>query len=173
MRPLTLSATLLFCVGCVAQVPEHHQVPQELVRSRSDSAAVIASAWETAIAGHRGSRAAVLWIPAASDTVSFIPLSAQARVALGQVGVPLAARGVAGDDTVVFRLTGFQADSAEVVVELHSAWTTVYRGGARPCRSGAGNVERFRVRSVDRTWRAARHGYVLHGDSGCMPIPPA
>lgn len=138
----------------------------------ADSAHVVRAAWVAAAEGHRTMRAAVLWIPSESDTGRFVPLSPAVRELLVQSGVPIETRRVVGDDTVVFHVASWRRDSSVQVVELRSSWSTILRGGARACRTGSGNVERFRVRESGNTWTAYRVGPVIHGDRECVPIPP-
>jgi hypothetical protein len=91
---------------------------------------------------------------------------------LVQLQVPASERRPIGDDTVVFRLTRWQTDSAGVLVGFRSAWTTVLGTGARRCRTGSGNSEQFWVRLQNGEWRAERVGPVIHGDEVCRPLPP-
>jgi len=138
----------------------------------SDSAQIIRSVWNAASPFHARLRAAVLWSPTEQDTGRFVRMSPMLRQILAQAGVPLERRRTVGDDTVVFHLTKWIADSSDAVIELQSGWTTVLGRASRPCRTGSGNVEHFRVRLRNDAWTATLEGPVIHGDRACLPIPP-
>ena len=144
---------------------------QDPVLRASDSAAVVYAAWRLASDGHSGHRALWFWIPSAPDTGDVVPLSFAVHAALVRLQVPAFSGRPAGDDTVVFRLTQWKTDSAGVLLEFRSAWTTILGAGDRRCRTHTGNVEQFRV-SREREWKATRAGPVLHGDGMCGPILP-
>jgi len=134
----------------------------------SDTAAILHAAWQVASDGHTGRRTLWFWTPATSDSGDVVPLSFAVRAALVRRQVPAFVRRPAGDDTVVFRLTQWGADSAGVLLEFRSAWSTILGTGERRCRTRTGNVERFRV-WWEGGWKAERAGPVLHGDTMCSP----
>lgn len=134
-----------------------------------DTVSVLAAFWHTAAAGHEGRRATALHLPEVG--AGFITSEA-VRVALRQRGVPASERPPAGDDTVVFRLREWSADSGGGVrLDVSSAWTTVLGTGSRRCRTGSGNVENYRVAPSSAGWFAELVGPVTHGARACVPIP--
>ena len=140
--------------------------------ARADSAAIVRAVWDTVASGFGAPHARLalwLWAPAA-DSVGVVPLSPALRDSLVRQGIPAFVRWPVGDDTVVFRLTGWRTDSAGVSVELMSGWTTVLGFGRRRCRTGSGNHERFRLERRDTAWVAERVGPIVHGDRVCTPI---
>ncbi|MGN6481331.1 hypothetical protein, partial [Luteibacter sp.] len=80
----------------------------QLALTRADSAAIVRAVWGAAVppGAPRAGQVLWLWAPAAADTARVLPLSAALRDALVRQGIPASARRPAGDDTVVFRLTG-------------------------------------------------------------------
>ena len=139
----------------------------------SDSAAILHAAWRAVTASYTAPRPLWLWAPSTRDTGDVLLLSPGLRAALVQRQIPAFARRPAGEDTIVFRLTQWQLDSAGVLLQFRSAWTTVLGSGERRCRTGSGNVEHFRVRWDKGEWKAARSGTVLHGDGLCRPVSSA
>ena len=158
--------------ACLERSPATPPTRRAAAAPRSDSAAILHAAWQVATENRHPGRALWLWAPSAPDTVRAVPLSPAVRGALVGRGIPASERRPAGDDTVVFRVTRWQADSAGVLVELLSAWTTVLGAGARRCRKGSGNIEQFRVRRRGGEWRAEPAGPVAHGDNACAPLAP-
>jgi hypothetical protein len=168
---LGVAATALGAFACVKRPPASTPTPREAAVAISDGAAILHAAWKVATAGGHSGRALWFWAPASQDTSRALPISTALRAALVQLQVPASERRPIGDDTVVFRVTRWQPDSAGVLVGLYSAWTTVLGTGARRCRTGSGNSEQFRVRLENGEWRAERVGPVAHGDNICVPLP--
>lgn len=139
-------------------------------RTVSDSVQIFHAAWRVATDGHLGRRALVLWAPVPTDTGAVVRLSPQIHDSLAHLGVALEARREVGDDTVHIRITKWERDSIGDVLEFRSSWTTILRSGTRVCRTGSGNVERFRVRYLNGRWTAERVGPIIHGDRECVPI---
>jgi hypothetical protein len=164
---LAALASLLHLNAPFRDVQENAQA-----RTVSDSVQVIHAAWRAASDGHAPRRAVVLWSASPSDTGQAVRLSSALRDSLARMGVRLESRQMVGDDTVHFRLTKWERDSLGDVLEFRSSWSTILGSGARACRTGSGNVERFRVLRVNRGWMATRSGPVIHGDRACVPIPP-
>lgn len=147
-------------------------VSQTAGMSRGDSAAIIRHAWKTVASGYTRFKPGelALWTPSKPDSAHTVPLSPALGAQLVQQGVPASARRPAGDDTVVFVVTKWQPDSAGVVLEFRSRWTTVLGSGSRRCRTSSGNVERVRVRRRGDAWTAEALMPVMHGDTVCKPI---
>ena len=137
-----------------------------------DSIAIVRAAWRTVTAGHASRRAVRLWSPLVRDTVPIVPLSRTIIDSLIRGGISVVPRQQAGDDTVVFQITRWQADprSRRVILEIRSSWTTVLDTGVRACRTGSGNVEQLRVSYRDGQWRSEQRGPVMHGDNVCVPL---
>ena len=165
MRRVIFAVTFLASSGLLRAT----DAQDALALHSSDTAAILHAAWRLASDGHGGRRTLWFWIPATSDTGDVVPLSFAVRAALVRRQVPAYLRHPAGDDTVVFRLTQWGADSASVLLEFRSAWSTILGTGDRRCRTRTGNVERFRV-SWEDAWKAERAGPVLHGDTMCNPV---
>ena len=168
-----------FMVVCWARPPR--TVVAQSPGTRADSAAIIRAVWDAALAGGTppSMRARWFWAPPTRDSTRVVPVSAELRQALTQLGLPAFVRRPAGDDTLVLHLTRWRVDSAGVDVELASQWTVVLGTGPRRCRAGSGNAERFRVRREGGAWLAQRVGPIIHGDRACTPLqspryrPPA
>jgi hypothetical protein len=168
LRRAIFAATLIVASG----LPDSTLAQDTRTLQASDSVAILHAAWRRASDGHRERRALWFWVPSTPDTSDVAPLSFAIRAALVRLQIAAFHLRPAGDDTVVFHLTQWQADSAGVLLEFRSAWTTIRGVGDRRCRTGVGNVERFRVSWEDNQWKAERAGPVLHGDSMCRPIAP-
>jgi len=152
-------------------LPDHRTaVP---ARATDDSVQILHAAWRVATEGHRAQRAAVFWAAAASDTGRFVRLSPAVLAGVARLGVPLESRDAVGEDTLHVRVTRWTADSSAQVLEVHSSWTTILRGGGRACRTGSVNVESLRVSRTPDGWKAEQAGPVLHGDRECVRVPPA
>jgi len=169
VRPAILAVALLVAIGR-PRTPLAQEAPPI---PSSDSAAILHAAWRAATASYGAHRPLWFWAPSTSDTGDVLLLSPVVRTALVQRQVPAFARHPAGDDTVVLRLTQWRPDSAGVLLQFRSAWTTVLGSGERRCRTRSGNVEHFRVWWNNGQWKAELFGPVLHGDSMCRPISAA
>ena len=168
----TLLPTALWAALGGAAVP--HAGAGQPVVTPVDSAWVLRAVWDVVAAGWGARETGPvlwLWAPAVADSGRVVPLSPALRTALTRRGIPAGVRRPAGDDTVVFRITGWRAAPDGADVEVVSAWTTVLAGRTRACRAGSGNVERLRVRRREGRWTAERAGPVLHGDDACVPVP--
>jgi hypothetical protein len=172
MRLLAICGIVLGAGACLAQGANTNPVRASSQVTSSDSVAIVRVAWQTVTAGHASRRALRLWSPLATDTVGLVPLSRAITNALTREGIPVVARRLAGDDTVVFHIARWQSDpdSARVVLEIRSAWTTVLGAGARACRTGSANIEQLRVTRRDAEWRSDPRGPVMHGDNACVPL---
>lgn len=105
-----------------------------------------------------------------TDSARVVSVSPELRALLVRSGVPASERRPLGDDTVVFHVATWQADSAGVLIEFKSAWTTILgRLGSR-CRTGSVNYESVRVRHREQGWSAEPIFPVMHGDDVCVPI---
>jgi len=166
LRTLQLSMLAALCGSGIASA----QRPT----TQDDSIAIVRAVWEAATGAHahaNSRRALWLWAPDAADSARVVPLSAPIRSALAQQGIPISPHRPAGDDTVVYRLVRWDADSAGVTVALGSAWTTILGSGARRCRARSGNGERFHLERRTAVWVVERVDPVAHGDAVCVPVP--
>jgi hypothetical protein len=131
-----------------------------------DTVAVIAAAWATSAADHRGLRATVLAAPALPGSwrrVGGLAPALRAR------GVPVRTDTAAvGPDTVVYQVLGLEpAAAGGMRVLLQSAWER--RVGR--CAYRSGNTETIVVRRVRGRYRGELTRPVGHGDSVCRPVP--
>ena len=172
MRTLAICGIVLSAGACLAQRAKTTPTKASSPITSSDSVAIVRAAWRTVTAGHASRQVLRLWSPLAPDTVGLVPLSHTITDALIREGISVVARRLAGDDTVVFHIARWQSDpdSARVILEIRSAWTTVLGAGARACRTGSGNIEQLRVARRDGEWRSERRGPVMHGDKVCVPL---
>jgi hypothetical protein len=171
MRVLAICGIVLGAGACPAQGSRTPTVASSQLTS-SDTVAIVRAAWRIVTAGHASRRVLRLWSPLAPDTVGVVPLSRTVTDALTREGISVVARRLAGDDTVVLHIARWQLDpdSARVILEIRSAWTTVLGAGARACRTGSGNIEQLRVTRRNGEWRSEPRGPVMHGDKACVPL---
>jgi hypothetical protein len=149
MRSYRVVLFTVLLAGVVPPGAALAQAPRSL--SPDDTAAIVAAAWAQTSAGHRGLRAVLFRFPVPADTSRIVRLSPGVRAGLERRGLPITDRPIAGDDTVVFHVAGWDNDSAGATVEMRSV----------------------AVRRMPTGWSVGPRGPVRHGDRICEPISPS